>query len=377
MQAVGIIGEYNPFHKGHLYHINEIKKKYPNDIIVLVLNGLFMERGEISVLTKEDKIKIALQYGVDLVVALPTLYGCQAADVFATASLKILDSLHVETVIFGSESNDIFKLYEYAKKQLDSSFQIKDNLKQGFNYPKSLALSLNSKIIPPNDLLGISYCKAILQNNLSIKLETIQRTNDYKDIDANDEIISASNIRKKHIEQKDISFYTVKEVVSNILPNKDDNLFTFLKYRIITDPNLDKYLDVTEGIENRLKKEIINSNDYNDFINKIQSKRYTKNRIQRMFIHILLGITKDNAKEELTYIKILGYNEKGQKYLKEQRNILKLPILVDKSSLQYEIEKRACLVYDMIYNTKTWEFEKTNKPIYKPTVNFVSESNQK
>jgi len=105
MDVIGIIAEYNPFHNGHKYHIDQIKKKYPKSIIVLALNGYFSERGEISLLTKEDKTKLSLDYGVDIVVELPVLFGTQSADIFAEASVKILNNFKVDRIIFGSESN--------------------------------------------------------------------------------------------------------------------------------------------------------------------------------------------------------------------------------------------------------------------------------
>jgi len=172
LMTIGIICEYNPFHNGHIYHIKKIKEKYPNAILVLCLNGYFLERGEISLLSKEDKTCLALSYGVDIVIELPVLYGTQSADKFSECAITLLHSLKVEKIIFGSESSNIKYLEDLAKKQLVQDFKISMN--NGVNYPAALNVALSeSQIIPPNDLLGISYIKAILKHNIPIHYETI------------------------------------------------------------------------------------------------------------------------------------------------------------------------------------------------------------
>ena len=200
MEVIGIICEYNPFHNGHLYHIKKIKELYPNSLIILVLNGYFLERGEISILSKEAKTKIALAHGVDIILELPVIYGTQSADTFASISLKILNNFHVNKIIFGSESNEIEKIKEIASKQLDEEYNklVKEYLDNGLNYPTALAKALNIDFeFLPNDLLGISYTKAIIQNNYNIEPITIKRTSTYHDTSSNDHIVSASNIREK------------------------------------------------------------------------------------------------------------------------------------------------------------------------------------
>ena len=119
MEIIGLIAEYNPLHNGHLYHINKIKEKYPNSLLVLVLNGYFLQRGEVSIISKYDKTLLALEYGVDIVISLPTLYGVQSADTFANTSIKLLNYLKVNKIIFGSETNDIDKLTLIANKSLE------------------------------------------------------------------------------------------------------------------------------------------------------------------------------------------------------------------------------------------------------------------
>ena len=120
MHVIGIICEYNPFHNGHLYHLKKIKEIFPDSLVILVLNGYFLERGEISIISKENKTKIALQSGIDLVIELPFVYGTQSADIFANISITILEKLHCEYVVFGSEINDINTLEKIADYTLNN-----------------------------------------------------------------------------------------------------------------------------------------------------------------------------------------------------------------------------------------------------------------
>ena len=364
MEVIGIICEYNPLHNGHIYHIEKIKEMYPDSLIILVLNGYFLERGEISILTKEDKTKVALESGIDIVLELPFIYGTQSADTFADVAIKILNNFHVKKIIFGSESNDVNTLIELAQKQLSSNYDedVKKYLKNGINYPTALAkaLKINFNFLP-NDLLGISYVKAIIKNKFDIKIETIKRTNNYHDITSNDAIVSASNIREKLYSNEDISKYIPTYTKKYILKPDKEMYFKLLKYKINTTSNLNQYLDVDEGIEYRLLKYINKCNNIDEFINYIKTKRYTYNKINRMFIHILTSLKKEDN-SNLSYIKILGFNKFGQNYL-NKLNDLEIPTIVNKDSIEYMYEIRASILYDLINGTNTYLFELKNKPI--------------
>ena len=370
MEIIGIIGEYNPFHNGHIYHINKIKEKYPDSLIILVLNGYFLQRGEISILTKEDKTNIALNHNIDIVIELPFVYGTQSADIFANTAIRLLNELKVNRIIFGSESNDIEKLTLIANTQLnDKNYDknVKEYLDKGYNYPTVMAkaLKINNFDFLPNDLLGISYIKSILINRYDIQIETIQRTNDYKDIKSNNTIISASNIREKLNNNKNITKYLPNDSLNKIININNNKLFTLLKYKINTDKDLSIYLDVDEGIEYRLKKLINKSTNLDNFIYNIKTKRYTYNKINRMLIHILIGLTKkDNKIVSLDYLKIIGFNNDGQKYLNSIKKDITLS-LNPNNSLLNEYELKSSLIYDLINNTNTYSFELSNKPIKK------------
>ncbi len=358
MEIIGIVAEYNPFHNGHIYQINEIKKKYPDSLIIVIVDNYFTQRGEISIITKEDKINLCLDNNIDIVVELPTLYATQSADCFAYNAIKILNEFNITKLCFGSESNDIEKLKTIAKLQDDESFndKVKDELDKGNSYPNALknVLNLDFEYLP-NDLLGISYIKAINKINKDIDIFTIKRTNDYHDITSNDNIISAKNIRNKFINKEDISKYTP---ANNLLNINYDLYFKLLKYKIQTSNNLDEYLDVNEGIENRLKKYINESNTLEDYISLIKTKRYSYNKISRMLLHIFLGIKKIDNKE-YNSIRILGFNTKGKEYISNLNKEFKLDNNI--RTLEYNISN----LYDTLTNTNTSNFELKNIPIKK------------
>ena len=367
MEVIGIIAEYNPFHNGHKYHIDEIKRRYPRSIIVLALNGYFSERGETSFLTKEDKASLALDYGVDIVVELPALFGTQAADIFAEASVKILNNFKVDKIIFGSESNDVTILEKIARTQLyDEEFdeRVKEELKEGVNYPTALAKALNIDFdFNPNDLLGISYIKAGLKNNFEIEFETIKRTNSFHDDDLDEDLVSASNIRNRILNKENIDRYIPYKKEDYIVDINIKKQFDLLCYEILTNNHLENVLTVDEGIDNKLKKEVLKAFNREDLIYLIKSKRYTYNKISRMLVHILLNVEKKSYC--LDYTKVLGFTQNGQKYLSNIRDDLILPINPDINSDQFKCEIKASFIYDLITNSKTLAFETRNKPIMK------------
>lgn len=374
MKIIGIIAEYNPFHNGHLYHINKIKEMYPDSLLILILNGYFLMRGEISFLSKEDKTKIALQHNIDLVIEHPFYFASNSADIFALSAIYLLDKLGCEMLIFGSESNDIKKLDEIANKQLDENNfnqRLKKHLNAGINYPTALSKALEIELNTPNDLLGVSYIKAIKKINSKIVPLTIQRTNNYHDTISNDEIISASNIREKIKMKKDINKYLPKNVIAKIQIPDDKLLFNLVKYQVMTNENLKNILSVDEGIESRIIKYINEVNNLDELILKIKSKRYTYNRIKRMLIHILFNFKKEEKSLYTypTYIKILGFNNLGQKYLNDIKKKIDIKIgsKIDNNPIK-DLELRSAFIYEMITGNKSLLFEKSNKPIKKEDI---------
>ena len=377
MKIIGIIAEYNPFHLGHLYQIKKAKEMFPESIIIAIISTNFTQRGDISIINKWNKTKICLENNIDLVLELPTLYATQSSDVFAYAAMKILNEFKIDTLIFGSETNNINQLKELANIQLnnkDYDNLVKKYLDEGINYPTAMSKALKElsdiTIDKPNDLLGLSYIKEIIKNNYHITPFSIERTNDYHETNINDNVISANLIRKLHREEKDITPYIPKYPQKYLYQNISiENAFNLLKYKLITDKsNLDKYLTVDEGIENRIIKYINKSSSWNKLVTNTKTKRYTYNKINRMLIHILLGITKEDNNKEI-YLRILGFNQNGRKYLNKIKKDISTPIYTSyKENINdiFDIEFKSTYIYSIITNdTSLIEQEFKNKPIIK------------
>ena len=372
MKAIGIIAEYNPFHNGHLYHINKIKEMYPDYSIVLVMTGNFNERGIPSLMDKFKRCEIALKHGIDLVVELPYPFSTQSADYFAYGAVTLLEKLKVEKVVFGSESDNVEDLELIAKTQIDNpEFErlVKIYSKFGNNYPTSLSLALkdltNKKIDTPNDLLGVSYIKTILKNNYKIKYETIKRINNYHDLELSEDMSSATAIREAVRNNKSIEKDVPKDTLDYY---KDlhfiDDYFDILKYKIMTEKDLSIYQTVEEGIDKLLKKKIDEANNYDELIKLVKSKRYTYNKISRMLLHILCNFTKEKANlfKEISYIRILGFNDTGKSYLNKVKKDIDIPIIskITRNKdpmLEFELETTN------IYNIKNKSIKKEEQSI--------------
>lgn len=371
MQKVGVIAEYNPFHNGHLYHLNKVKQMFPNGSFILILIGNFTQRGEISIIDKWDKTKIALDYGYDLVVELPFLFASQAANFYAKGAIDILNYLNCDYLVFGSETNDV-KLFKnlvdltFNNKQYESI--VKDYINKGLSYPhaSSLALKEISNVIidKPNDVLALEYVRQIKLTNSKIIPVSIKRTNNYHEKNINSKITSATSIRK-NIDNKDLIKNTMpNDVIKHIKRIDYQKYFDMLKYEIITSSCLNEYIGVDEGIENKLKKVINEVSNIDDLILKVKSKRYSYNRIQRMLLHIICKNKKNNNELKINYIRVLGLSNNGKKILKEAKGI-DVPIIT-KFKKEYEnlfIEDiKASKIYSLItdYDYKN-EFSSSKK----------------
>ena len=374
---VGIICEYNPFHYGHLYHIKKIKELYPNANIILVLSGWICERGDLSVMDKFKKAEIALNYGVDLVVELPFKY-MQSADYFAKGSMSILNKLKCDTIVFGSECNDVDKLYNIANIQINNNKLdnlVKKYVNKGINYPTALAKSIKEllgyTIDTPNDLLGISYIKEIIKNNYNIKPITIKRTSNFNSKEIEGKITSSTSIRELLRYGKDIKDYVPKETY-NLLNNPIflDDYFDYIKYKIISTDDLTIYSSIDDKLNNRIHKFINESNSLEDLILNIKNKSYTYNRIKRIITYILFSITKEDVSNlELDYIRILGFNSKGKNILNKIKKEIDIPILTKYNPKYLDKELKInniVSINNKIKNKKEFvESEYKKKPIIK------------
>lgn len=345
---LGIVAEYNPFHNGHLYHINQAKKISGCDYTIAVMSGNFTQRGEPALMDKWARTEAALHNGIDLVIELPTLYAISSAENYAEGAIKILNSLGiVDNIAFGAENSDLDILENIAEILYKEPKEFKNllslQLKKGMSFPKAREKALikylkhdnryNDVISEPNNILGIEYLKALKKYKSSIKPIAIERIeSEHNDIDIDGNIVSAKAIREL-IKNKNIID------LDNLMPKSSalilkDNLYcghvvkgmeTFEKeiiytLRKIPTRDLRNIQDVSEGLENLLKKAANSCNTVQELIENVSSKRFTNTRIQRILTYSLLDITKKDmvmSKKEIPYARILGFNSNGKHMISE------------------------------------------------------------
>lgn len=331
--VVGLVVEYNPFHNGHLHHIQEIDKLFEDNIKIAVMSGDFVQRGEPSLLNKFEKTKVALSHGIDIVIELPAFYSCQSAEIFARGSVNILDKLSCSHIVFGSESNDLDKLKRITTISLTKEFELslKGFLAEGFSYPTAFSKALFDEKLGSNDILALEYLKAIKVLNSKIIPHSIKREKTGYYDDEKENFASASYIRKKilSLDKDKINLSFAKDLVPKFsfdTLEKNffylislENFYDLIRYEILKNKeDLKNIQDMEVGLENRLYESALKNLDFNCFFNEILSKRLTISRLQRILLHILLGLTKDvtnNTKFSIPFVKILGFSKKGQEYL--------------------------------------------------------------
>ena len=344
--VVAIIGEYNPFHNGHAYHIQKTKEMTNADYVIAIISGSFVQRGNVSLIDKWSKADMALLNGVDLVIELPTVYSISSAENFAYGAIKILNSLKiVDTLSFGSEFCDFEVLEKIADVLVNEPPEFKTllehELSKGVSFPKArenaLLMYLNdirkyaNILSSPNNILAIEYLKALKKTKSKIKPLAVQRINvGYNDLEIKNNFASATAIRKKIIDNtpagisKLMPSSSYKILYNNIKKGhyiKDITAFEkeilYSLRRMYTD-EIAELPDVVEGLENSIQDAADSCNTLAEFMNIVKSKRYTSTRIQRILLYALLGITKEDMKDSYKtnpYVRILGMNNKGKELL--------------------------------------------------------------
>ncbi len=345
MNVLGIIAEYNPFHNGHLYHLQTSKKLANADYCVCIISGNFSQRGTPCLVNKWSKAQMALCSGIDLILELPSIYSISSAENFANGSIKILNNLQIVTHLsFGSELGDLSLLDEFANilyhEPKEYVTLLSHELSKGISYAKArenaLLMYLNdirkyaNILSNPNNILAIEYLKALKQQKSSIIPITIQRTSvGHNSIIPSGNIASSTNIRELFKQQKNIKNYIPYEtyeilqnamkygkVVGDLSVFEKEILYTFRKMSTEEIANLP---DVSEGLENAIKKAADSSVSLDEFITKMKSKRYTFTRLQRIMLYAILDITKkdmaDSKVIKQPYIRVLGMNQKGKELI--------------------------------------------------------------
>ncbi|WP_094546514.1 nucleotidyltransferase [Petroclostridium xylanilyticum] len=369
MRVLGLITEYNPFHNGHKYHLETSKNITAADYVVCVMSGNFIQRGEPALLNKWAKTKMALMNGVDLVIELPVTYVLQSAEYFAFGAVKILDSLNIVTdLCFGSEWGKIDDLKNIAgilfDEPVEVSLKFKQFLDQGDSFVKARekaiidymkgkysAQHIEEIMSSPNNILAIEYIKALYKLNSNIRPVTIKRyKTGYHSLEFKDEIASATAIRNLILHQSNImeikpymplsSFDILnKEINAGKAPIFTQQFETAILSLLRKQDHLQLALfpDVNEGLENRIQSAAYKFGTYEEVISAVKTKRYTRTRLQRIMLNILLGITQDmlNTFQKYggpQYIRVLGMNSRGKELLKAIKKKASLPIIIKPSS---------------------------------------------
>ena len=347
-KVLGIVCEYNPFHNGHLYHLEELKKITGSNYSIAIMSGNFTQRGSTAIIDKWSRAETALKAGIDLVIELPTLYAISSAENFADGAIHILDSLKiVDYVGFGAETSDIDVLDNIADVLYNEPRAYKNllshELNKGISFPKArenaLLIYLNNirkyvnVVSAPNNILGIEYIKALKKYKSVIKPVSIARFEaGHNDLSYHSNIASGTTIRniikngnfdilRRLVPENTYSILMDNIKQTHIVP--DLSVFEkqiFYNLRKMSIDAIRELPDVTEGLEFSIKKAANSCNSIYEFLNIIKSKRYTSTRLQRILLYSLLGITKKDmelSKKVTPYIKVLGFNNKGKFMISE------------------------------------------------------------
>ncbi|MEH7106879.1 nucleotidyltransferase [Bacillus sp. JJ1764] len=383
MKAVGVIVEYNPFHNGHAFHLQASKEAANADVVIAVMSGNFLQRGEPALVSKWVRTQMALVNGVDIVFELPYRFAVQKAEIFATGAVSILDAAGCDSLCFGSESGDLgaFKqtLEFLTSRSAEYDEQIKTFIQTGVSYPKALSLAFQQlsgsehvlDLSKPNNILGFQYIKAIKQLRSSIEPLTVSRksANYHDEHFASDTIASATSIRKAIFsndhEKMGIGQY-VPDRTKDLLEEYLERYGTFhhwelywqlLQFRLLqTNPNeLRDIYEMEEGLENRLIQAALEAQNFQEFMQKIKTKRYTWTRLQRLCVHILTNTKKSemNHLENASYLRLLGMSDLGKEYLNKTKKHFNLPLVSRIPSYKendIQLDVRAARIYGMCLN---------------------------
>ena len=344
---VGIIAEYNPFHNGHRYQIEQIRKRIKNATIVAIMSGNFTQRGEPAILDKFTRAALAINGGCDLVLELPFTSAVRSAQDFARGGVNMLKNLGIVDVLaFGAEIDDIETLKNIAKHTNDLEFKntLCGNLNTGISYANAICQTLSKltnipeKILRlPNVMLAIEYLRALESTNIMpLLIPRVVASHNDKILHPN--ISSASSIRasiySKNPSWNDIS-KTVDTTTLNALKTVDlpimENLLRPILIKINCSSAIEfkKIYGMNEGLENKLLQASHTAQSLNELINFMVNRRYTRTRIQRLLLHLLIGLTWEQVKifDETHYARILTFNQRGRELIKYIKEVSQMPII--------------------------------------------------
>lgn len=345
MNSCGIIAEYNPFHNGHKYQLQKAREQTQADVMIVAMSGNFLQRGEPAIIDKWQRAAEALEQGADLVVELPVQWSLQSADYFAKGGIKALHALHCANLSFGTDSTEDFDYSAFGRfiashqEELDAAYQVYD--KPGLSYAQKMAAVLNKEYPSfslqkeqPNHILGLTYAKENARFEHPMAIYPVKRLkSSHHSTELTEEIASATAIRQgifagKTIEEvvptktaEDLAFYQVSW--------KD--YWPLLKYKVLASSpaELREIYQMVEGLEYRLKNKIKDAANFDEYVEEVKSKRYTRTRIQRLLCYVLLNLKDKDVKNawQHNYLHILGFTQKGRQYLQQEKKTINWPII--------------------------------------------------
>ncbi|WP_034550733.1 nucleotidyltransferase [Carnobacterium funditum] len=395
MKSCGVIVEYNPFHNGHLYHIQQAKEKTNAEVVIVVMSGNFLQRGEPAIVDKWTRAEMALSQGADLVVELPVSFSVQPADYFAKGGVALLQALGCNDLCFGAETGKAIDYFDMTKILSQKETVIEERFNELKNDGTSYAFQMNQimqELIPntalnltsPNTILGLAYAKENAKYSDPMRLYPIKRKEaEYHDtkIKHTQKIASATAIRKElstNPSQRN-SLVALKEVLPEssyeLLANAEwitwENYWSYLKYQLINQSINELHLiyQMKEGIEYRLKEKVKEAKNFKDFISLVKNKRYTWVRLQRLCVYILLNIKESEINPQLDSpkaIHILGFNKTGQTYLNQIKKTVELPILNNinqKNASLWGLDIKAGEIYNLGYTQAIIQQDYRRQPL--------------
>jgi len=395
MRTVGLITEYNPFHNGHLYHLQESRRLADAEVAVAVMSGHFLQRGEPALLDKWTRTRMALAAGVDVVVELPFPWACNSAPQFAAGAVAALDALGgIDALCFGSESGELEPL-KHCADALDTHRDriVQETgrlLREGVTYPaarEQVVRGIASDdvdaglLAAPNNILGIEYLRALERAGSGIRPLTLQRIGaGFHDLEAVGKIASATGIRRILAADEGVGEY-LPEPCGSLLADAlvggeildPENLHRQVISAIVRNSEqLVEIYQVANGLENRLIEAAQTSRGYDDLVDNVKSRQLTRTRIQRLLTYVLLGVRREPMRQALAagpcYLHLLGCSEPGKRYLAASRKQRALPLIQNFSRirarlmryyrvdparlrqalLQLELQERATRIYSLL-----------------------------
>jgi len=379
MKILGIITEYNPFHNGHLYHLFKAKEITRADYVVAVMSGNFLQRGEPAIINKWARTKMALNAGVDLIIELPFVFSTQDANGFAFGAVKLLDSLKIiDYLCFGCETDNLDTLYSISNFLHVEPQKYKElivyNSKNGYEFPKARSqalceyhrvfgidglekistLELSKLLKYPNNILALEYIKHLLNLKSKIKPIAIKRIGaSYHQKNIKGKISSATSIRNEilnNLSPPKTDLFMLNDKIKSTIPPSGFSVLeselregrgpitldSYRQYilatlRRMSLENISRIQGVTEGLENRIKKASLKSYSVEHLINSIKTRRYTRTKIQRIILHIMMNLSKEDIaifnKYGPLYARILGFSKKGKTLLRAIKKNSSTPLI--------------------------------------------------